>query len=229
MSRLVWDKIGERLFETGVDRGVLYPMDTTGAYPLGVVWNGLTSVSESPSGAESNPIYADNLKYLDLRSDEEFGFTIGAYMYPDEFAECDGSAEPVDGLEITQQTRKAFGFCYRSLIGNDTEGREHGYKLHLVYNAMANPSEKERSTVNDSPEAGEFSWECSTTPVVLTSINPKTGKVYKPTAHLVVNSTKIAPEKLTALEAMLYGSTDGDGVAHLPSPDEVIALLTAEG
>ncbi len=229
MSRLVWDKIGERLYETGVDRGVLYPMSADGSYPKGVAWNGLTSVSESPSGAESNPIYADNLKYLDLRSDEEFGFTIGAYTYPDEFAECDGSAEPVEGLEITQQARSAFGFSYRSLIGNDTEGRDYGYKLHLVYNAMANPSEKERSTVNDSPEAGEFSWECSTTPVVIAAINPKTSKPYRPTAHLVVNSTKIGAEKLAALEALLYGSTDGEGVAHMPSPDEVIALLSAEG
>ena len=229
MSRLTWDKIGERLYETGVDRGVLYPMNADGSYPKGVAWNGLTSVSESPSGAESNPIYADNLKYLDLRSDEEFGFTIGAYTYPDEFAECDGSAEPVDGLEITQQPRSAFGFCYRTLIGNDTEGRNYGYKLHLVYNAMANPSEKERSTVNDSPEAGEFSWECSTTPVVISALNPKTNKPYRPTAHLVVNSTKISAEKLAALEALLYGATTGEGEAHLPTPDEVIALLTAEG
>lgn len=227
MARLKWDQVGERLYETGVDRAVLYPQDNKGAYPMGVAWNGVTSVSESPSGGESNPLYADNLKYLDLRSDEEFGYSIGAYMYPDEFMECDGSAEPVEGLEITQQPRKAFGFSYRTLIGNDTEGTEHGYKLHLVYNSMAAPSEKERSTVNDSPEAGEFSWECTTTKVVVTAINPITGKAYKPTSHLVVNSTKIAADKLAALEAMLYGSDNGEGVAHLPSPDEVIALLTA--
>ena len=227
MSKLTWDNIGERLFETGVDHGVLYPRTNTGTYPTGVAWNGLVNVSESPSGAESNPNYADNLKYLDLVSDEEFGFSIEAYTYPDEFGECDGSAEPVEGLELTQQPRKAFGFSYRTLIGNDTEGRDYGYKIHLVYDALAAPSEKERGTVNDSPEAATFSWECSTTPVAVTAINPKTGKPYKPTAHLVINSTKLDSKKLAQLETMLYGGTEEGSVAHLPTPDEVIALCTA--
>lgn len=220
MAKLKWDQTGERLYETGVDRGVLYVYDTdSSAYGNGVAWNGLTAVNESPTGAESNPQYADNIKYLDLYSAEEFGATIEAFTYPAEFEECDGSAELVKGVTIGMQNRKMFGFSYRTLIGNDTEGTDHGYKLHLVYGAKASPSEKNRSTVNDSPEAVTFSWEVTTTPVTVEG--------FKPTSHLIIDSTKADPTKLAELEKKLYGD-DSAGVPTLPLPDEVKTLLTPE-
>jgi hypothetical protein len=219
MAALVWDQAGSRDYETGVDHGVLYPMDANGAYPLGVAWNGLASVTESPSGAEPSPVYADNIKYLNLISAEEFNATIEAYTYPDEFAECDGSKEAVDGVLIGQQPRKAFGLCYRSLIGNDVDGQEHGYKLHLIYGAMAAPSEKGYQSINDTPEAITFSWEISTTPVAVTG--------HKPTASIVIDSTKADPTALAALEAILFGAEAVE--PSLPLPDVVISTLTVGG
>lgn len=218
MAKLKWDQTGERLYETGIDRGVLYVYDTdSSTYGTGVAWNGLTAVNETPSGAESNPQYADNIKYLDLYSAEEFGATIEAFTYPAEFEECDGSAELVKGVTIGMQNRKMFGFSYRTLIGNDTEGTDHGYKLHLVYGAKASPSEKSRSTVNDSPEAVTFSWEVTTTPVTVEN--------FKPTSHLIIDSTKADPTKLAELEKKLYGD-DSAGTPSLPLPDEVKTLMT---
>lgn len=220
MSKLVWDKTGERLYETGVKQGVLYPMDAKGTYPKGVAWNGLTNVTESPSGAEATALYADDIKYLNLMSNEEFGGTIEAYTYPDEFAECDGSASIATGVYIGQQSRKTFGFCYRTTIGNDVESNAHGYKLHLVYGALASPSEKAYSTINDSPEAVTFSWEFSTTPVNVTG--------FKPTACLTIDSTKVSAEKMAALEKILYGDdVDESAVARLPLPDEVAQVISA--
>lgn len=220
MPKLVWDKTGERLYETGVDHGVLYPVQAGGVYNKGVAWNGLISVTESPSGAEASPIYADNIKYLNLMSAEEFGATIEAYMYPDEFAECDGSAEIAKGVNIGQQSRKTFGLCYRTVIGNDVDSNEHGYKLHMIYGALAAPSEKGYQTINDSPEAITFSWELSTTPVNVGG--------FKPTASLTIDSTKADPIKLAALEKILYGDTNPETEARLPLPDE-IATLMGEG
>lgn len=220
MSKLVWDKTGERLYETGVKQGVLYPMDTKGTYPKGVAWNGLTNVTESPSGAEATALYADDIKYLNLMSNEEFGGTIEAYTYPDEFAECDGSAALTAGVYIGQQARKTFGFCYRTTLGNDVDNNAHGYKLHLVYGALASPSEKAYATINDSPEAITFSWEFSTTPVNVTG--------FKPTACITIDSTKVDAEKLTALEKVLYGDdADDTAVARLPLPDEVAQIMAA--
>lgn len=216
MAKLTWDATGERLYETGVDRGVLYPITTGSTYGTGVAWNGLTAVNESPSGAESNPQYADNIKYLDLTSAEEFGFTIEAFTYPVEFEECDGSAVLAEGVTIGQQTRKTFGFSYRTLVGNDTEGTAHGYKIHLCYGCKASPSEKSRSTVNDSPEAVAFSWEVTTTPV---NVNG-----YQPTSHLVVDTTVADAEKVTALETKLYGDSSS-GTPTLPTPDEVYTMF----
>ena len=218
MAKLVWDKTGERLYETGVKNGVLYPM-VDGAYPKGIVWNGLTAVTESPSGAEATPLYADDIKYLNLMSAEEFGATVEAYTYPDEFAECDGSASLGTGVTIGQQPRKTFGMSYKTTIGNDVDNDNHGYKLHLIYGAMASPSEKAYSTINDSPEAITFSWELTTTPVNVTG--------FKPTASLTIDSTKIAPEKLAAIEALLYG--DESTEAKLPLPDEIAGILKAAG
>lgn len=218
MAKLVWDKTGERLYETGVKNGVLYPM-VDGAYPKGIVWNGLTAVTESPSGAEATPLYADDIKYLNLMSAEEFGATVEAYTYPDEFAECDGSASLGAGVTIGQQPRKTFGLSYKTTVGNDVDNDNHGYKLHLIYGAMASPSEKAYSTINDSPEAITFSWELTTTPVNVTG--------FKPTASLTIDSTKIAPEKLAAIEALLYGSESGE--AKLPLPDEIAEILKAAG
>ncbi len=216
MPKLVWDQTGERLYETGVKKGVLYVQDSGGTYPKGVVWNGLTTVTESPSGAEATPLYADDIKYLNLMSTEELGGTIEAYTYPVEFEECDGSATIAKGVVIGQQSRKPFGLCYRTAIGNDTDGNEHGYKLHIVYGCQASPSEKQYSTINDSPEAITFSWEVNTTPVNVT------GK--KPTATLVIDSTKADKAKLTALEAILYGSEQTE--PRLPLPDEIATLMT---
>lgn len=217
MSKLTWDETGKRTYETGVNQAVLYPISTDGTYPKGVAWNGLTTVTESPSGAEASPIYADNMKYLNLMSAEEFGATVEAYTYPEEFETCDGSAEIADGVSIGQQSRKTFGLSYKTLIGNDTDGTDHGYKLHLIYGALAAPSEKGYQTVNDSPEAITFSWELSTTPVSVTG--------FKPTASLTIDSTKIDASKLAALEAILYGSESEE--ARLPLPDEVATLVKA--
>ena len=216
MSKLVWDITGDRLYETGVDHGVLYPIQSGGVYNKGVVWNGLTAVTESPSGAEANPLYADNIKYLNLISAEEFGATIEAYTYPDEFMECDGSAELAPGVYMGQQSRKTFGLCYRTVLGNDVDNNGHGYKLHLIYGALAAPSEKGYTTINDSPEAITFSWEVKTTPVNVTG--------GKPTACLTIDSTKVDKEKLAALEAILYG--DESKEARLPLPDEVAQVMT---
>lgn len=220
MAKLVWDKTGEHLYETGVDHGVLYFPDQTGAYKNGVAWNGLISVSESPSGAEATGQYADNIKYLNLISAEEFGATIEAYTYPEEFEACNGNKELVDasGVYIGQQARSVFGFCYRTMIGNDTDGQDHGYKLHLVYGCQVSPSEKAYQTINDSPEALTFSWELSTTPVNVT------GK--KPTALLVIDSTKVDSTKLAKIEAKLYGDESSTG-AVLPTPDEIAGILSA--
>ena len=221
MAKIEWDKTGERLYETGVKNGVLYVQEG-GAYPKGVAWNGLTAVTESPSGAEATPLYADDIKYLNLLSTEEFGATIEAYTYPDEFASCDGSAALADGVMIGQQPRKAFGLCYRTTIGNDTEGNDHGYKLHIIYGALAAPSEKAYSTINDSPEAITFSWEVTTTPVNVTGA--------KPTASITIDSTKADPTKLAALEDILYGKDGEPGnEPRLPLPDEIKTLMTAAG
>ena len=216
MSKIVWDAIGEHTFETGVRNGVLYLKDAEGAYNTGVAWNGLTSVSESPEGAEATDLYADDIKYLTLMSAENFKATIEAYTYPVEFEECDGSATIAKGVVIGQQSRKPFGLCYRTAIGNDTDGNEHGYKLHIVYGCQASPSEKQYSTINDSPEAITFSWEVNTTPVNVT------GK--KPTATLIIDSTKADKAKLTALEAILYGAESTE--PRLPLPDEIATLMT---
>lgn len=214
MSKLIWDKIGERFFETGVNKGVLYPQDASGAYPKGVAWNGLTAVTESPSGAEASPLYADNIKYLNLMSAEEFGATVEAYTYPDEFAACNGEIVLTEGVTIGQQKRSAFGMSYQTKIGNDVDS-ELGYKIHLIYGALAAPSEKAYQTVNDSPEAITFSWELTTTPVEVEG--------FKPTATLVIDSTKVEASKLAALEAILYGSESEE--ARLPLPSEILTLV----
>lgn len=215
MAKLIWDKSGERFYETGVKQGVLYPQ-VSGAYPQGVAWNGLTAVTESPSGAEATPMYADDIKYLNLLSVEEFGATIEAYTYPDEFAECDGSASLATGVTIGQQTRKAFGLCYRTTLGNDVAGNEYGYKIHIIYNALAAPSEKGYATVNDSPEAITFSWELTTTPVNVEGA--------KPTASVVIDSTKANKTCLAKLEEILYGSAETE--PRLPLPDEIKTIMT---
>ena len=215
MPRLEWDKVGERLYETGVDQGVLYVQDETGAYPEGVAWSGLRSVSESPSGAEPSPLYADNIKYLNLLSNEEFAATIGAYYSPEEFDACDGTATLTKGVTVGQQKRKTFGLCYRTKIGNDIDGDDNGYKIKIIYGALAKPSQKEYQTVNNDPSAIELSWEVSTTPVKVTGM--------KPTATLEIDSTKIEPAKLKALEDVLYGT--GENKARLPLPDEIKTLV----
>jgi len=225
MAKLKWDRTGERLYETGDKMGVLYPgftpaSDATPAkYGTGVAWNGLTAVTESPSGAEETALYADDIKYLSLRSAEEFGFTIEAYTYPDEWAECDGSASIAEGVVIGQQKRKMFGFCYRTVLGNDVDGNDYGYKLHLIYGATASPSERGYATVNDSPEAITFSWECSTNPVEVAG--------YKAIATITIDSTKADKSKLAALEEKLYGKGDATGTndPELPLPSEVITMF----
>lgn len=220
MAKLNWDKSGEHFYETGVSHGVLYPMsDVPGTYGKGVAWNGLSSVTESPSGAEVSAIYADNIKYLNLMSAEEFEGTIEAYTYPDEFKACDGSVELEKGVTIGQQKRKAFAFSYQTKVGNDLDP-EAGYKIHIIYGALAQPSERAYETVNDSPDAITFSWEISTTPVAVTG--------YKPTAHLEIDSTKVAPEKLAKIEAALYGSdSETSSEPKLLMPDEIVAMLKA--
>ena len=215
MSKLVWDKTGERRYETGVKNGVLFPQETNGTYGNGVAWNGLTAVTESPSGAEATPLYADDIKYLNLMSVEQFGATIEAYTYPDEFAECDGSASLTPGVTIGQQPRKAFGMSYKTTIGNDVKNNKFGSKIHLIYGALAAPSERAYASINDSPEAITFSWEISTTPVEV--------KGFEPTAHLEIDSTKVDKDKLAAFEKILYGSESDE--ARLPLPDEVATLL----
>lgn len=217
MAKIVWDESGKRLYETGVKNGVLYIQNEKGAYNKGVAWNGLTAVTESPSGAEATPLYADDIKYLELFSAEEFGATIEAYTYPEEFEACDGSASLGTGVTIGQQDRKTFGLCYRTVLGNDVKSNEYGYKLHLIYGAKAAPSEKGYQTINDSPEAITFSWEVTTTPVNVAG--------FKPTASVTIDSTKIDSEKLKKIEDMLYG--DGTSEAKLPLPDEIKAILAA--
>lgn len=214
-QRLTWDDAGKRLYETGVKQGVIYPQDNNGAYPKGVAWNGLTAVTESPEGAEPTPLYADDIKYLNLLSTEEFKATVEAYTYPDEFAECDGSGSLVEGVTIGQQDRKTFGLSYRTSLGNDVKGNEYGYKLHIVYGCLAAPSEKAYATVNDSPEAITFSWEVSTTPVNVTG--------FKPTASLVLDSVKLGAAKMKAIEDVLYGSSAAE--ARLPLPDEIKSII----
>ena len=218
MPRLTWDDLGKRFYETGVKQGVLYPQ-VGGAYPKGVAWNGLTAVTESPSGAEPTPLYADDIKYLELTSNEEFGCTIEAYTYPDEFKACNGEATLAAGVTIGQQTRVPFGFCYKTVLGNDEKKNDYGYKLHLVYGATASVSEKAFQTINDSPEAITFSWEVTTTPVAV--------KGFKPTAILTIDSTTIAADKLTALEDILYGKDEAE--ARLPLSDEIAELVKAAG
>lgn len=219
MAKIVWDQTGERLYETGVKKGVLYVQGDGGAYPTGVAWNGLTAVTESPSGAEATALYADDTKYLTLMSVEEFGGTIEAYTYPKEFEACDGSAQLVEGITIGQQARSRFGFSYVTTIGNDTEMNKHGYKLHLVYGALASPSEKAYSTINDSPEAITFSWEFTTDPVNVDG--------FEPTSCLVIDSTKVDATKLAALEAKLYGSESEEPT--LPLPNEIVTLMQTAG
>jgi len=215
MSKIIWDQTGLRLYETGIRNGVLYPRNSSGLYPAGVPWNGIISVSESPTGVEPTPFYADDIKYLNLLSNEEFDATIEAYTYPDEFAECDGSAALGTGVLIGQQSRTPFGLCYRTTLGNDTEYNEYGYKLHIIYNALASPSEKTYSTINDSPEAITFSWELSTSPENVTG--------FKPTATVVIDSTKADPAKLALLEDALYGTEDTE--PYLPLPDAIAAMF----
>lgn len=223
MSKLVWDKIGERLYETGVRNGVLYPRAANGSYPLGVAWNGLTAITESPSGAEATAQYADDIKYLSLLSAEEFGATVEAFTYPPEFEACDGSAELGEGVVIGQQTRQSFGLVYKTVLGNDTENNDYGYKLHIIYGAQASPSEKGYATINDSPEVITFSWELTTTPIEVTG--------FKPTATLVIDSTKADAAKLAALEKQLFGAEATTTpvapavVPHLLTPDEIKALF----
>jgi hypothetical protein len=221
MTKLAWDSTGERLYETGVDRGVLYIPNNSGVYDEGYAWNGLTTLTESPSGAESNPQYADNIKYLNLLSVEEFGGTIEAFTYPDEFAQCDGTANPQAGLSMGQQSRKTFGLSYRTKVGNDVRGNDFGYKIHLVYNALAAPSEKAYATVNDSPEAMAFSWSFTTTPIDVGTIS---GTAYKPTASMVIDSTKVDAAALASLEDALYGTAGQD--PRLPTPSEVVAFFS---
>ena len=214
MAKIQWDQEGKRFYETGVSNAVLYVREAS-KYGNGVPWNGLTAVTESPSGAESTPLYADNIKYLNLLSAEEFGATIEAYTYPDEFAVCDGSAELIEGVTIGQQARKSFGLCYRTVVGNDTDGQDHGYKLHIIYGAQAAPSEKAYASINDSPEAITFSWELTTTPVAVTG--------HKPTSCLILDSTKLTPEKMKAVEDKLYGTEDEEPT--LPTPDEILNVI----
>ena len=219
MAELKWDNPGERYYETGVKNCILYVQDAEGNYPKGVAWNGITAITESPSGAESEPLYADDTKYLNLISNEEFGATIEAYTYPDEFAECDGTAELAEGIKLGQQPRKQFGLCYLTTLGNDLKKNDYGYKLHLVYGCTAAPSEKGYATINDSPEAITFSWEVSTTPVDVPG--------FKPTAHIEIDSTKVKPEDLAKIKAKLWGSATEE--ATLPLPNEIKTLITAAG
>lgn len=224
MAELIWDKTEDRVIETGVDHGVVYPKNSQGQYGVGEAWNGLTGITESPSGAEATAVYADNIKYMNMYSAEDYKYTIEAVTYPDGFAACDGVRQVSPGLFIPMQTRKAFGLAYRTQIANEDEGIDHGYKLHLVYNSKVTPSEKSHSTVNESPENETFSWEASTTPEVITVLDPDTGKPYKPTAHLEIDSRKVPASRLAELEAILFGTSNSDPT--LPLPDDVINLFT---
>lgn len=219
MAKLVWDKVGERLYENGVKKGVLFPQAEDGTYPKGVAWSGLTGVTETGSGAEATPLYADDIKYLNLMSKEEFGATIEAYTAPPEFGECDGTAEIATGVSIGQQPRKAFGMSYQTILGNDVKNSKYGYKLHFIYGALASPSERAYATENDSPEAMQLSWEVTTTPVEVDG--------FEPTATVVIDSTKVKPEKLAALEKIIYGDTEAE--PRLPLPSELITLIGTEG
>lgn len=219
MAKLVWDKAGEHFYETGIKNGVLYPMNDDGTYGTGVAWNGLTGVTESPSGSEANAQYADDIKYLNLYSAEEFGATIEAFTFPKEWEACDGYANPVEGMSLGQQARQSFGLCYKTVLGNDVKADEYGYKLHLIYGGKASPSERAYATINDSPEPVSFSWEITTTPVDVDG--------YKPTSYISIDSTKVDATKLAALEDKLFGTTDVEPT--LPTPNEVITLLKAEG
>lgn len=226
MSKIKWDETGKKFYETGVREGILYPMSSTGTYPKGVAWNGLTTVTESPSGAEATPLYADDIKYLNLISAEEFGGTIEAYTYPDEFGACDGSAELAGGVKVGQQKRQSFGLCYKTVLGNDVDNNDYGYKLHLIYGALASPSEKSYATINDSPEAITFSWEFTTTPVAIAKIGDKT---FKPTSCITIDSTKADEDKLNELLEILQGK-DAEGETagvdpRLPLPDEVATIM----
>lgn len=216
MAELVWDEVGKRIYETGVEKGVLYPIQEGGQYSKGFAWNGLSGLTENPSGAEPTAVYADNIKYLNLMSAEEFDATLEAYTYPDKFEECDGSRSIANGVTVGQQKRKMFGLCYRTKIGNDVEGDDYGYKLHLVYGAMAKPSSKAYKTASDNPEAITMSWDLTTTPVAVAGM--------KPTAHLEIDSTKTDPTKLAALEKILYGSAESE--PRLPLPDEIKTLMS---
>ena len=226
MSKLTWDKIGERLYETGTKKGVLYPASkdeqVATQYPKGVPWNGLTAVTESPSGAEATPIYADDIKYLNIQSAEDFAATLEALMYPEEFAECDGSKSIVAGVTIGQQKRKMFGLSYVTTLGNDVDGNDYGYKLHIVYGCMATPSEKNYATINDSPETITMSWEISTTPVDIPGVD-KDGNPFKPTATMTFDSTKTDSKIMKAIEDILYGTADTE--ARLPLPEEILEIL----
>lgn len=230
MAKIKWDQIGEKKYKTGVDHGVLYPQKG-GAYPKGVAWNGLISVTKSPSGAEDNPLYADNMKYLNLKSAEQLGLTIECYMYPDEWAECNGETELADGVMLGQQRRNTFGFVYRNKLGNDTEGEDYGFELNLIYGCSAAPSEQANQTINDSPEAATFSYEVTTTPIDVSGVGAD-GKPYKPVASITIDSTKVDRAKLTELEGILYG-TDGESGAgtepRLPLPDEIKTLFATTG
>ena len=219
MAKISWDETGKHFYETGVSKGVLYVKDETGAYPKGVAWNGLINVTEKPTGAEATPLYADNIKYLNLISTEEFEASLECYTYPDEFAECDGTASIAAGVFAGQQTRKSFGLCYRTIVGNDTEGESYGYKLHIIYGAVASPSEKAYATVNDSPEAITFSYDLKTTPVTV-------GGAFKPTACITIDSKKVPSGKMAELEKVLYGDTATE--AKLPLPSEIMSLIGTE-
>lgn len=218
MAAITWDTVGSRYYETGVDHGVLYLLDDSNEYTKAYAWNGLTSVNENPEGGEAEAQYADNIKYLELMSAEDYKFTIEAYTYPEEFAECDGTAEAATGVFLGQQTRKKFGFSYRTKVGNDVDGDDHAYKLHLVYGCLASPSDREYASINDSPEAITFSWEVSSTPASVTNSN------FKPTSHITIDSRTADEDKLTALLATLYGGASA--TAKLPTPDQVITAMT---
>jgi hypothetical protein len=228
MGALSWDEVGERFYETGVDRGVLFVMDKTGAYKHGVAWSGLTSVDESPEGGDANDIYADNMKYLSLIAAEKFKATVKAYQSPEEFDICDGSASLAKGITVSQQARRGFGFSYRTRIGNDVVGDDYGYKIHLVYGGKCSPSQRTRSTVNDSPEATELSWEVTTTPVTIAATDSETGKPFRPTAHLVIDSTLTDSTKLTKLENLIYGK-DGTADSYSAVTPESGANPATEG
>jgi len=224
MSVLLWDKVGERKYETGVDHVVLYKMEN-GAYSAGVAWNGVSAISQSPSGAEANAVWADNIKYLNILSNEDFAASLEAYMYPDEWEECDGLRSPASGLTMGQQARKSFGLTWRTLIGNDEVGTDYGYKIHFLWNGLAAPAERANNTVNDSPEAMTMSWEISTTAPTMTSTDAS-GKVYRPTAHMEIDSTKIDASILATIEELIYGTESTDPT--LPTPDELISIVTGE-